>query len=220
MPHARQDLRHHARRRRARRGARRRRRDRPRVLAGHAARRRRRAGARDRARAAAVRDRWSGCSSIPTRDARARGRWPRVPLDLLQFHGAETPEFCRSFGRPYLKAVAVKRRGRFARIRGPIRRRRRVAVRCAAGRAAARRHGPHVRLVAAFAAVRAKLPRRWCCPAARTPRMSARRYARCGRGPWTCRAASKRGADGRPRRASRMPARIAAFIEEVRNADD
>src|SRR5271154_6210379 len=30
-----------------------------------------------------------------------------VPLDILQFHGAERPEFCASFGRPYLKAVPV-----------------------------------------------------------------------------------------------------------------
>ncbi|HSC80181.1 MAG TPA: phosphoribosylanthranilate isomerase [Chitinolyticbacter sp.] len=32
----------------------------------------------------------------------------QVPLDLLQFHGDESPEYCRSFGRPYLKAVRVK----------------------------------------------------------------------------------------------------------------
>jgi len=32
----------------------------------------------------------------------------RVPLDLLQFHGDEAPDYCRSFGRPYLKAVRVK----------------------------------------------------------------------------------------------------------------
>lgn len=31
-----------------------------------------------------------------------------VPLDLLQFHGDESPEYCRSFGRPYIKAVRVK----------------------------------------------------------------------------------------------------------------
>ncbi len=31
-----------------------------------------------------------------------------VPLDVLQFHGEETPEFCAQFGRPYLKAIRVK----------------------------------------------------------------------------------------------------------------
>jgi phosphoribosylanthranilate isomerase len=31
-----------------------------------------------------------------------------VPLDLLQFHGDETPEYCRQFNRPYLKAVRVR----------------------------------------------------------------------------------------------------------------
>ena len=30
-----------------------------------------------------------------------------LPLDLLQFHGRETAEFCRAFGRPYVKAVPV-----------------------------------------------------------------------------------------------------------------
>ena len=28
-------------------------------------------------------------------------------VELLQFHGAETAEFCRSFGRPYMKAVPM-----------------------------------------------------------------------------------------------------------------
>jgi phosphoribosylanthranilate isomerase len=32
----------------------------------------------------------------------------RVPLDLLQFHGDETPEFCARFPRPYLKAVRMR----------------------------------------------------------------------------------------------------------------
>jgi len=31
----------------------------------------------------------------------------QVPLDLLQFHGAETPEDCRRYGRPYIKAIRM-----------------------------------------------------------------------------------------------------------------
>lgn len=42
----------------------------------------------------------------------ARGRVDevlnRVPLDLLQFHGTETPEQCRLYRRAYIKAIAMK----------------------------------------------------------------------------------------------------------------
>jgi phosphoribosylanthranilate isomerase len=31
-----------------------------------------------------------------------------VPLQLLQFSGAERPEFCRRFGQPYIKAVHMR----------------------------------------------------------------------------------------------------------------
>lgn len=31
-----------------------------------------------------------------------------VPVDLLQFHGSERPADCEVFGRPYIKAVAMK----------------------------------------------------------------------------------------------------------------
>jgi phosphoribosylanthranilate isomerase len=35
----------------------------------------------------------------------------KVPLDLLQFHGDETPEFCQGFPARWIKAVRVRNRG-------------------------------------------------------------------------------------------------------------
>lgn len=40
--------------------------------------------------------------------ARVREILATVGLDLLQFHGAEPAEFCRAFGRPYIKAVCMR----------------------------------------------------------------------------------------------------------------
>ncbi|MDH4215689.1 MAG: phosphoribosylanthranilate isomerase, partial [Gallionella sp.] len=31
-----------------------------------------------------------------------------APLDVLQFHGEEDPEFCERFGRPWIKAIRVR----------------------------------------------------------------------------------------------------------------
>jgi len=45
---------------------------------------------------------------VDAEPAEVREVLARVPLDLLQFHGDESPDYCRSFGRPYLKAVRVK----------------------------------------------------------------------------------------------------------------
>jgi phosphoribosylanthranilate isomerase len=37
-----------------------------------------------------------------------RAAMAALPLELLQFHGDESPEFCASFGRSYIKAVPVR----------------------------------------------------------------------------------------------------------------
>ena len=39
--------------------------------------------------------------------AEVRSTLAQAPVQLLQFHGAETPEYCRQFGHPYLKAVRM-----------------------------------------------------------------------------------------------------------------
>jgi phosphoribosylanthranilate isomerase len=41
----------------------------------------------------------------PAEDVRATVA--QAPVELLQFHGAETPAYCRQFERPYLKAVRM-----------------------------------------------------------------------------------------------------------------
>ena len=218
-PDARQDLRHHARRGRARGRARRRRRDRPRLLAGDAAPRRR--STRARAIAAALPPFVSivGLFVDPTPERRARGarrgaaRRAAVPrardAGVLPRVRPALPQGDRRW----------RARGRFARIRG-----RRTATPRAVlfdapplGRLA-RRHGPDVRLDARAGEAAAC---RWCCPAGSTPGTSARRSGACGRGPSTCRAASRRSAPTASRsKGIKDPARIAAFVEEVRNADD
>ena len=41
-------------------------------------------------------------------EARVRSVLERVPLQLLQFHGAEPPEYCGRFSIPYIKALRMK----------------------------------------------------------------------------------------------------------------
>jgi phosphoribosylanthranilate isomerase len=46
---------------------------------------------------------------VNARAERVRAVLDEVPLDLLQFHGDETPAQCEGFGRPWMRAVRVGR---------------------------------------------------------------------------------------------------------------
>lgn len=45
---------------------------------------------------------------VEPEEAEVRTVLKHVSLDLLQFHGNESPEFCRRFDRPYIKAVRMR----------------------------------------------------------------------------------------------------------------
>lgn len=44
---------------------------------------------------------------VNPREDEVREALASVPLNMLQFHGQESPEFCRQFGLPYIKAVPM-----------------------------------------------------------------------------------------------------------------
>ena len=46
---------------------------------------------------------------VNAQEAKVRDTLAAVRLDLLQFHGDETPEFCASFGVPYVRAVRMEK---------------------------------------------------------------------------------------------------------------
>ena len=140
-----------------------------------------------------------------------------VPLDLLQFHGSERADLCASFGRPYIKAVPVKPGVDLLQY-------------------AARYGDAHGLLFDTFEpgglpggtgktfdwnALPAELQRPLILSGGLTPQNvgAAIRTAR----PWATDVSSGvevTGEDGRPRKGIKSAAKIAAFIREVRNADE
>ena len=149
--------------------------------------------------------------------AAVRAALDAVPLDLLQFHGNEPAELCASFGRPYIKAVPVKPGVDLLQY-------------------AARYGDAHGLLFDAFEPgglpggtgrtfdwneLPDELQRPLILSGGLTPQNvgAAIRSAR----PWAADVSSGvelTGEDGRPRKGIKSAAKIAAFIREVRNADE
>jgi len=144
-----------------------------------------------------------------------------VPLDLLQFHGTEPPDLCRTFGRPYLKAIHMKDGVDLLEYA--------ALYDDAAGLlfdsywpgdmpGGTGRAFDWSRL---SAAVQQRLP----APAILSGGLDPANVGEAIRAvrPWAVDASSgveERGADGQVRKGIKDAGRIAAFIKGVRNADD
>jgi phosphoribosylanthranilate isomerase len=149
-----------------------------------------------------------------------RGALAAVPLDLLQFHGNEPADLCRSFGRRYVKAIAVREGVDLLESMSPYD--------DAAGLLfdAFREGDLPGGTGRAFdwgrltADVRARLP----APLILSGGLDARNIARAIEAvrPWGVDVSSgveERASDGTPRRGLKDAARIRAFVQGVRSAD-
>lgn len=142
-----------------------------------------------------------------------------VPLDFLQFHGREPPEFCRAFGRPYLKAIPVATGADAAGLLEFAGRYRDAAGLLFDAAPAAGMPGGTGRTFDWGV-----LPIGLARPVVLSGGLTAANVAGAVRRvrPWAVDVSSgveADGADGRPQKGIKDPARIAAFIEEVRHAD-
>ena len=142
-----------------------------------------------------------------------------VPLDVLQFHGHEPPEFCRAFGRPYLKAIPVVAGAASTGLLESAARYDDAAGFLFDAAPAAGMPGGTGRTFD-WSVVPKTLPR----PVVLSGGLSAANVADAIRRvrPWAVDVSSGvevEGNDGRPQRGLKDPVRIVAFIEEVRHAD-
>ena len=143
-----------------------------------------------------------------------------LPLGLLQFHGAEPPELCRAFGRPYLKAVPVGGRATGA---GLLEYAARYPDACGLLFDAPPSDGLPGGTGQTFDwdALPRDLPRPLVLSGGLTAANVGGAIRRLR--PWAVDDSSGVeviGPGGKPVRGTKDPARIIAFIEEVRNAGD
>jgi phosphoribosylanthranilate isomerase len=142
-----------------------------------------------------------------------------LPLAALQFHGNEPPAFCRAFGVPYVKAVPVPPGASEADL---------LKSAGAYGDAAAWLFDAPARDGLPGGTGHrfdwSALPAALACPLVLSGGLDASNVATAVRTvrPWAVDVSSGvevLGPDGRPVKGIKDPARIAAFIQEVRNAD-
>ena len=142
-----------------------------------------------------------------------------VPLDLLQFHGHEPAELCRAFGRPYVKAVSV---GDKAAGPGLLECAARYPDACGLLFDAPPLGGLPGGTGQTFdwSALPTELPRPLVLSGGLTAANVGAAIRRVR--PWAVDVSSgveAIGADGKPVKGIKDAARIAAFLEEVRDAD-
>ena len=174
-----------------------------------ALRRRRMRAARRRRGAAAVRDR-RGALRGRRRGRRSARSSRRCRLDLLQFHGDETPEFCDAVRRALRARGAHGGGDRFGRIRTSFLAGQSAAARCARARRAGRNRA-QLRL--------GVIPRELPDPASSFPAAStAENVGRAIREvqPWAVDVSS--GVEVEPR-GRRIPRKIVEFIRSVQRED-
>jgi len=151
--------------------------------------------------------------------AEVRAALAAIPLDVLQFHGHEPPELCRAFGRRYVKSIAVSPgAGEGALLECALRYADAAGLLFDAPPSGGLPGGTGVRFDWRV------LPRSVGRPVVLSGGLTASNVGDAIRQlrPWAVDVSSgveELDAEGRPRKGLKDPARIAAFIEEVRNAD-
>jgi phosphoribosylanthranilate isomerase len=143
-----------------------------------------------------------------------------VPLDALQFHGNEPPEFCHAFRRPYLKAIAVREGVDL--LEYATRYEDAAGVLFDAFRDGDLPGGTGHAFD--WSRLSAKMRRTLEVPIILSGGLDPDNVGRAIRevAPWAVDVSSgveERGADGSPRRGLKDHARIVAFVQEARRAD-
>lgn len=143
-----------------------------------------------------------------------------VALDLLQFHGDETPALCAGFGRPYLKAVPVRPEVDLLQYAARYRDARGLLLDAFEPAGMPGGTGRTVDWDALSPRLAAGVPQ----PLVLSGGLTAHNVGAAIRAlrPWAVDVASgveAGGDDGRPRPGIKDPAQIAAFIRGVRDAD-